>query len=1327
MVKSPRRLLSRDRYSRIARFGCALALAVLATAALPGRADAQALFATSKNICIGVPDPINNNPNTCLAATIVGIGQPVFYVIKVTNPPGSSPQQVTLTENYPAGFVAGAIACTDPSGATVMTAINGPTIGPFNLPLATTITCTIAGSFSVAGLTNNIVDVDNKESPPQHPSVQTTVATTIQLTTDLEVTKSEAPSPIGVGTAYPLPATVTYTVKIKNIGANATNVGHWFVLHDSLALLPGSVPLYATVVGGSFTCAATATIPATDCLDTAAMNAASWTQQLIGTMAPHPMFDWSFPSGNVGHIEPGATITLTWKVKIEKLPTLSCVISLTANGLQNRVFFTLTNPEGTAANDSNNANNTASAPVVVNLTGTVDPNCGAGQLTIKKTQVTPSAASTVYFGVPPWGATGPSAPGPFFGTVTYDITIKNTAMPLQSITIPGGKLEDFVIQGLGTPPFTRTFVHATCLVSVPASICTAFNIGGGGNPPLPPTFPSTATQFPYVFYGQEQLGWNSKLTKALPLDPGDSVTIRIKFNYYGPDCETVPKVNPRLIHNKAQITYTATVVGAAAGSPDVQYTQDAIADTKMRRQPACKFVVKKTFHPGSPTTVQFGGSPLIYDVTFRNNDVSRNIGTVMDSVRITDPAYATQVPFKSSWVCTQTGGVTPLPIPAPPVFGTAIYTGSPAQGSPVFQFTNLYFNSGALLKCTVTITVERPLPNNPHCSMDPAYFENLALMDVTHPFNTNVTWPLSGTYTGGISNPTPQNRNWATLRAPLPKCYNANINKVASVNGITTNAWTSPNGPAVNYAIQVTNTGTSGALMGSGTLGAWNGLLVQDVVSPLYGSNLIKLTTASSCPGTWCTPLVPAGSATATAASSQAGVANLGLGTSASGTWGLTLQPLFTAGTYIKNCASIEPSGTFTGPGYYSNYDPANPPGSPCVQVPVLNTADLSVTKRVVNATGHTISMPSTAAGVNVVCQLYPLLSPGILTLTAGGVLALPTGGSVSSPAGVIHNVPVALGETCTVTEPVLPPIPPGVCGHSIAYWDTTILPAQPIAITTGPNGVTVTNTLRCQNSTTGSLTIIKTADYDGTLLASHPTTFPIQLSCPPMPVQTVNIVATNNGSFQQTVPNIPIGSVCTITELAPSWGSLFDGVTPANGCMWHVFYPFGQQVTITSAMQTLQVVNEEMCGGFAAPGQTIVQIEKTPIIDGLVNYTPGVGFAQQGSCTDSNGNVVITNASAHWGAASGSTFASRIVPPIGATCTWSETPPQLPPGANALCIWQTSFFYNGVLISAPGSTPTSLPQLISAPTSGPYNWLNIQNQLVCPGQTAVVIPPVTR
>ncbi len=124
MTKFLPKLISRNRISRIGLFGCALALAVLATAALPERANAQAaIFTSSKILCSGTPgtDP-NTDPNTCQPAQIVGSNVPVFYVIKVTNPYGQPAQAITLNETFPGGpgvFNVGTVSCTDQAGGAV--------------------------------------------------------------------------------------------------------------------------------------------------------------------------------------------------------------------------------------------------------------------------------------------------------------------------------------------------------------------------------------------------------------------------------------------------------------------------------------------------------------------------------------------------------------------------------------------------------------------------------------------------------------------------------------------------------------------------------------------------------------------------------------------------------------------------------------------------------------------------------------------------------------------------------------------------------------------------------------------------------------------------------------------------------------------------------------------------------------------------------------------------------------------------------------------------------------------------------------------------------
>jgi hypothetical protein len=602
-------------------------------------------------------------------------------------------------------------------------------------------------------------------------------------------------------------------------------------------------------------------------------------------------------------------------------------------------------------------------------------------------------------------------------------------------------------------------------------------------------------------------------------------------------------------------------------------------------------------------------------------------------------------------------------------------------------------------------------------------------MDVTHPFNTNVTWPPSGVYiSGNLSNPTPQNRNWATLKAPLPKCYNANINKAASVNGITTNAWTSPSGPSVNYAIKVTNTGTDGMLTGSGTLLSWNGLLVTDAVSPPYGTNLIKLTTVGSCPGTWCTPLIPAGSATLPASGSAAGVASLAAGNP--GTWGLTLQSPFTAGTYIKNCASVSPAGTFTGPGYYSNYDPANPPAPACVQVPVLPTADLGIRKTIVNATGHTLNMPATTSGVSVACQMYPLLSSGNLNLAVGGSTALPNGGSLNSAIGLIHNVPVAPGENCTVTEPTLPAIPLGACGKdTVAYWDTTITP-QSIAITSGPNAVTVTNTLRCRPN----LSVTKVfVNATGSSTPIQPPTFNVNVACGPTAIApttlalTPPITATTSSSPPGMVLNIPVGGgeACTVTEpVLPPIPPTAQHFCGSNGASWDppTFTPSATIPISATGPNAVTVTNTLRC-------KTPPQI-KIDVIKDVVDMTPGGANHPASPYTVTLGCVPASSpATVNLTAGTPAT----VLVPLGAVCTPNE--PALPVPVAALQACNIPGLANPVH----WETPAYVPPSFTVTSSGPQ-LVHVINVLRCgiqdsPGTLTVlkqvkgpagIVPPPT-
>ncbi|MEQ1931102.1 MAG: DUF5979 domain-containing protein [Parvularculaceae bacterium] len=1084
MRKIDRKTWNSTRKSAVRSAFCAM----LAAGLMFGATDARAQdLSASKEICAGVPDAVTpatlnnpgpNDPRYCAPAPFISAGQPAFYVIRVTYPPsGTLPQQITLTESsvggsngWPNGFTPTAVTCTDDATGNPVTVSgfsspldSSATVGSFWIAPLGTVTCTVEGSFSSSAVGADIQNVTNVSNGlvarPVDASVHV-VNTPNPLNADLEVLKSVSPTSIDVSSGA---QTVTYTVTVTNNGPASVDVGHWFQLHDNLRLPPNGVPLFATIVQGSFACSVTGTTPASDCLDASTLNAMTWTQQLIGTMAPHPMFTWSFPSVSQGHLEPNAVMTLSWQVTVEELNGLDCYKALNSDGLRNVAFFTLTNPDGTAVNDDDNSNNTAAADLEVITGNTVlNPDCGAGQMKIDKTQIYPTPAfKPGADGMTPatpmaWGAGIIGGNGA--GYVVYSIRVQNTSIPAQPIVINGGDIEDHVVNGIGTPPFTRFLLGSACVPGDSSpGLCSIWGSGNsGGTPPPPaPYAGSLATAFKYTAYGEWNLGWETKATNSVTLLPGQFITVIVGFNYADPDCDTVPVVNPKPIENVGLIRYVATPLGGTYGSSadqTVQYLQTDKATTYMQPTKACKFRVRKWITGGGPN-LQFG-VPLTYKVWFTNGDASRPIGTVMDALRVTDLAYAAPLPFVASWSCSNSAtGFSQSGV----VLGQVGFANTPAQGSPVFAIANASFPSGSTLKCDVTVTVERPKFGNTRCSALPTDLENMGLMDTTQPYNTNVPWPPSGAYTATASEPAPnQNRNWATVRTPLPQCYDAIIEKEASVNGLSP-AWTWAGGSNIDYTIKVTNTADNGALTGSGS---WDGLVATDNVSSPYAGNLVMAGSAGICTlSAWCQPFNPPPTSPSP---SSAGVANLAAG--ASGDWNLTLQGPFTTGQAVKNCATISPKGGMAGPDWYSNYDPATPPKS-CEEVPVLDVRDVKVKKIIENQTGSSISLPGLSFGVSIACTPWPL-PPTSSTISAGSAVVA-NGGSVGGGAWTVSNVPV--GDSCTVTETSQPQIPSsahcsvnGVAGT--VYWDTAVVSPQPLAVSaTGPNEVIVTNVLRCE------------------------------------------------------------------------------------------------------------------------------------------------------------------------------------------------------------------------------------------------------------------------
>jgi uncharacterized repeat protein (TIGR01451 family) len=222
MTTLPLHSACRSRMARIVLRGCALALAILAVAALPLRANAQT-FSASKNLCIGNPGtgPNQVNPIGCPQAYTVGAGQQVFYVITVTNLPGGPAQPITVNENLPTGFSPTAVVCTDQSGNPV---ISTGSLSAFIFTLGQnpnggtwTVTCTIAGTFpnAVSGVSNTATLTGSDGTAVQTNTVNTFVAPMSPLNTHLKVDKTESNSTVTL-TGTPPSAPVTYTITITN-------------------------------------------------------------------------------------------------------------------------------------------------------------------------------------------------------------------------------------------------------------------------------------------------------------------------------------------------------------------------------------------------------------------------------------------------------------------------------------------------------------------------------------------------------------------------------------------------------------------------------------------------------------------------------------------------------------------------------------------------------------------------------------------------------------------------------------------------------------------------------------------------------------------------------------------------------------------------------------------------------------------------------------------------------------------------------------------------------------------------------------------------------
>ena len=1292
---------------------------------------AGAKFTIDKKLCLGNPTALSD-PSLCQQADPVAQNAPVYYMFTLTNPWAQPQQSVALTDQLPSQFVpsAGGLSCKADNGTPVSWTPNPATNGLAIVPLqpGQTVYCFLAGTFGSVGTPKNTVKGKNQDGYPNQFDVTTNVAGAPALPVNLKLNKTVAPGSVDLSSGAQL---VTYTITITNTDpATDAVIGQWFELHDVMSLLPGSVPLNAAFVQAICTAG-----PNSDCLDPGGPQFNSGSSLFVGTMNQTAFFDWRF-ANNADKIAHGEMITLTIEVKIFAHQGLDCVRSPSSNGLANKAWFTLTDNSGTALADTNLADNTSTANLGATFPGAVvDADCGTGHLKVSKKEINPNTGTLVPAGtIHTWGP-----------AVTYRIAIENASLPAQTITINKHDLQDWVTEGVDTPPFTRSHFSTGCVASASSpGLCANFTPAGTNLNFDPP--------HNYSYYGETSQGWDSN--DKIVLQPGDKIVFDTAFTYDKPDCETVPTAPKRPIINTVRLTYKAAPYGSPNGTAAVQTTQSADAVTLMKEQPPCKFRVTKVLTSGGPQ-LQFG-QPLNYTVTFINLGAPRKIGTLLDAVRITIPGYASALPYTSLWKCTPSGGIAGPFVPTGSVSaGTATFVGSGAQGSQAAISTighNLYFPTNAAITCQIQITVQRPPLGDPFCTRDDAYFENVAMMDVTSPFNTNITWPpSSGWNPMSMTNPVPQNRNWASVRTLLPKCWDAHVNKTASVGGLPagTAPWTYPgNTHSVDYTISVTNDAKSP--LGTAT-SPGSGWIVQDKFAPPYAAATQIFT---GCNPAWCWTLTPPPPHDPRGeVGIKNGTATLAAGLT--GTWAVK-QPAsaIQSGQDLINCAWIKPVGAQTGPGWYNNrFEPVpsfnciptanndcpaiSNPLFACVKVPVLEVTKISVRKRVVDQTGSGVTAAG-GFGIAVGCTPY-----GIPT-SASSSFTLATNSTGYSAYSSVFPVPI--GGTCTVTE-TASPIPAAIAQRCLGAGNvvvaTSITPL-PVALNPVDNQVTVTNTYSCKNNPVGQLEVIKVLNTIAHPVQFPATTWTINTNCTPAgSASQLSLTTPASGNAQITASGMvtaPVGANCAVSEqtpatsLIPAWFQSYcaSAAQGSGTAVWNVpeysinngpYSTTAPTVAITAGVTTVRVKNGWHCVPSTTPTVNH-QFQVFKRVVGPTTQVPPMTFQIVSNCSSpaTPSALSVTTSYPH----TSFVGAGAFTVPSGSTCNLDEVlpnPTQIP-AMVAFCSAQTPNIEPKWLPPIWSTSPTGTPALNLPVTANASLNLFIVNTWVCTTPATAKVAP---
>jgi uncharacterized repeat protein (TIGR01451 family) len=1134
-----------------------------------------------------------NPPNTGVQS--VSPGAIVHYKITLNSPVAAT---VAVKDTLPAGFQFAYATCGSATFTTPPSSSGVLTLTPVSLAANTPLDCNVYGAFtaSVTSIVNQATVVDAANTSNVLGTSNTSnsaMALNPSIPGDLSITKSASTGAVNVSTGA---QTVTYTIAVKNAGTTNLMLGGMLTVQDRIKLRPSSVPLIATFVNA--TCAVTNVSSAppltqSQCLATTPNQMQS--PLTVNSPGPMDFVSWRFPAsgaGSQGILNAGDTITLTYTMTIKAIPGLDCVIVLGGDGIINEAHLALNLPLpnstalGAPISDTNNNNNTSNPlnTLIVTTGATiVDPACGVAYfppspvLKVTKTQVTPQPPNGF-----PW--TSP------FNVVTYKITVQN----ISPNNLSNIYFQDLTLVGPGTPRFKAQAVSL---------ICAACN------------YTTLWTQQLNGYNDIKYVVTTRLFANSGSLAPTQTVTFYVKVRYYDPDCDSYPGVLPKPVINIARVTrWTAST----ANGPVVTFgIAQGAALTLMAKPPTCPLQVLKST---TATKIRFN-QPVTYTVQYKNLDPlhAHTVGTLIDTMRLTTANYASSLNVNYTYTCTPSGGVTGYPAGTT---GTAVVTNTtlPQQGVRLIKNVGwVTFQPLAVLTCTVTVTVSRPAPTDPYCSMS-GVLENAAILDGSLFYDPNIAWPnnaLPGFY--------------ASVQRPLPKCYDVIPNKVPSPS------WTWQGGGPVGFTLTVHNGG-------SDPIGP--GPEIVDNTVPQLATTATLGCTPSGCASIWAP-----GPPTAPAPGPAFGPSKLrilALPANATRVVNFTetstaAHPFPPAPGQICNTAygrMRPPLGPLALDFYWKHPDPNNANQTLQAQacIPVLQTGKVAVLKLVTSDPGYTAPASATFP-ITLACQNGSLVIPSsTVTLGANGT-------------SVIQGIPV--GSTCTTTEQLPPPVP--VQTHtclSVGWFPPTITPNPLGPTTAGTMTVAVKNRYGClvPNNATGRITVKKLVTWD----QSYPPppssiAFPITVTCSNGPTSTVSLLA---GASAQ-ISGVPANGSCTTTEVVPP--PVPTAVCPSMGWSPPVITPNPLTPT-TSGPMTVTVLNHYGC---LSTGGTIV-IKKSVTSDPGYTASATTTFpitvqCQSGSTTLPPYNVTVL----------GNTSAQIANVPAGYTCSTTELlpPPISTPG----------------------------------------------------------------